>query len=209
VQDEDGNDHEVLVGAKINPYALGYAMYQDIERICDNPTDEDREWFKHFAGQGDSIGMIKHAMASSTDETFTQQYLSPAVMRKFAFFEIEDVNKNSYIEVLAVHDKHGFRKIRDQLAQDYRFSGMVPDIRVHDLQDTDQCLILRHKSWDGKRLEPESMTMILEHMHRQRGYPVVVESVNEQGEIVDTLSSPPDYEHKKFRRIDPQMDFFP
>ncbi len=29
----------------INPYALGFAMYTDIRRICENPTDEDREWF--------------------------------------------------------------------------------------------------------------------------------------------------------------------
>jgi stage V sporulation protein R len=26
----------------INPYALGFAMYQDIKRICENPTEEDR-----------------------------------------------------------------------------------------------------------------------------------------------------------------------
>lgn len=29
----------------INPYALGFAMMQDIRRICKNPTEEDREWF--------------------------------------------------------------------------------------------------------------------------------------------------------------------
>jgi stage V sporulation protein R len=29
----------------INPYALGFAMMTDIRRICENPTDEDREWF--------------------------------------------------------------------------------------------------------------------------------------------------------------------
>ena len=34
----------------INPYALGFAMYTDIKRICDNPTDEDREWFPNLAG---------------------------------------------------------------------------------------------------------------------------------------------------------------
>jgi spore cortex formation protein SpoVR/YcgB (stage V sporulation) len=29
----------------INPYALGFAMYRDIRRICESPTDEDRRWF--------------------------------------------------------------------------------------------------------------------------------------------------------------------
>ena len=34
----------------INPYALGFAMFTDIKRICENPTDEDREWFPDIAG---------------------------------------------------------------------------------------------------------------------------------------------------------------
>src|SRR5690349_17699262 len=37
----------------LNPYAVGFAMMQDIERICVRPTDEDREWFPAIAGSGD------------------------------------------------------------------------------------------------------------------------------------------------------------
>jgi spore cortex formation protein SpoVR/YcgB (stage V sporulation) len=40
----------------INPYALGFAMMQDIERIALTPTDEDRLWFPDIAGNGDSYG---------------------------------------------------------------------------------------------------------------------------------------------------------
>ncbi|MEY2892042.1 MAG: hypothetical protein RJA98_1950, partial [Pseudomonadota bacterium] len=29
----------------INPYALGFAMYTDLKRICEAPTEEDRLWF--------------------------------------------------------------------------------------------------------------------------------------------------------------------
>ncbi|MDQ4136633.1 MAG: SpoVR family protein, partial [Pseudomonadota bacterium] len=38
-----------------NPYALGFAMMQDIERICTDPTEEDREWFPDIAGSGDAM----------------------------------------------------------------------------------------------------------------------------------------------------------
>ena len=34
----------------INPYALGFAMMNDIRRIATEPTAEDREWFPEFAG---------------------------------------------------------------------------------------------------------------------------------------------------------------
>ena len=39
----------------LNPYALGFAMMSDIKRICDEPTDEDREWFPDIAGYGDPL----------------------------------------------------------------------------------------------------------------------------------------------------------
>jgi spore cortex formation protein SpoVR/YcgB (stage V sporulation) len=35
---------------KIAPYALGFAMFQDIKRICQSPTEEDRYWFPDIAG---------------------------------------------------------------------------------------------------------------------------------------------------------------
>ncbi len=38
-----------------NPYALGFAMMQDIERIVTAPTEEDRAWFPDIAGQGDAM----------------------------------------------------------------------------------------------------------------------------------------------------------
>lgn len=34
----------------INPYALGFAMFRDIKRICQNPTEEDKYWFPDIAG---------------------------------------------------------------------------------------------------------------------------------------------------------------
>ena len=34
----------------MNPYSLGFAMFMDIKRICENPTKEDKEWFPNIAG---------------------------------------------------------------------------------------------------------------------------------------------------------------
>ena len=43
------------------PYALGFAMYTDIKRICEVPTDEDRAWFPAIAGS-DWLETLDHAM---------------------------------------------------------------------------------------------------------------------------------------------------
>ena len=73
-----------------NPYALGFAMMQDIERIVTKPEDEDREWFPDIAGVGDPIGVLKHVWANYRDESFVSQYLSPNLMRRWRLFQIFD-----------------------------------------------------------------------------------------------------------------------
>ncbi len=54
----------------INPYALGFALYRDIRRICEQPTDEDREWFPQLAGQP-WVESIQFAAASTTSPRST------------------------------------------------------------------------------------------------------------------------------------------
>ena len=34
----------------MNPYALGFAMFSDLRRICERPDAEDRAWFPALAG---------------------------------------------------------------------------------------------------------------------------------------------------------------
>ena len=74
----------------INPYALGFAMMRDIQRMCTEPTEEDREWFPEIAGNGDPLGTLKTAWAEFRDDSFILQFLSPKVMRDFRFFHIHD-----------------------------------------------------------------------------------------------------------------------
>ena len=87
----------------INPYALGFAMFQDLRRICENPTDEDRQWFPDYAGS-DWLTTLHYAMENFKDESFISQFLSPKVMRDFHLFAIEDDDQKEFIEVSATHN---------------------------------------------------------------------------------------------------------
>lgn len=71
----------------INPYALGFAMFQDIKRICQSPTEEDKYWFPDIAGS-DWLETLHFAMRDFKDESFISQFLSPKVMRDFRFFTV-------------------------------------------------------------------------------------------------------------------------
>lgn len=61
----------------INPYALGFAMMQDIQRICVAPNDEDREWFPEIAGREEWRAVLRDVWANYRDESFVRQFLSP------------------------------------------------------------------------------------------------------------------------------------
>ena len=43
----------------INPYALGFAMMRDIDRICTEPTAEDQHWFPDIAGAADPMAVLR------------------------------------------------------------------------------------------------------------------------------------------------------
>ncbi len=73
----------------LNPYALGFAMWRDLRRICEDPDDEDRRWFPEIAGS-DWLETFDFAMRNFKDESFIAQYLSPKVMRDFRLFAVLD-----------------------------------------------------------------------------------------------------------------------
>jgi len=56
----------------INPYALGFAMWRDLRRICEHPDDEDRAWFPEIAGT-DWRRSLDFAMRNFKDESFIAQ----------------------------------------------------------------------------------------------------------------------------------------
>ena len=100
----------------LNPYALGFAMYTDIKRICEAPTAEDREWFPEIAG-ADWLPTLDHAMRNFKDESFIAQYLSPKLMRDFRLFAIVDDEKEKDYQISAIHDEPGYQHVREALAR--------------------------------------------------------------------------------------------
>jgi len=165
----------------INPYALGFAMMEDIKRIAVDPTDEDREWFPDFAGNGDWRGTLKDAWANYRDESFIQQYLSPRLMRKFHLFVLNDDAADTKFTVSGIHDERGFRRVRKSLAQSYDLSLAEPDIQVVDVDlKGDRALHLHHKVHRDVPLSEKSRDEVLKHVHRLWGYDVTLEGVDRE-----------------------------
>ncbi len=166
----------------INPYALGFAMFQDIKRICQNPTEEDRHWFPAIAGT-DWLDTLHFAMRDFKDESFISQFLSPKLMRDFRLFTVLDDDRNNYLEIDAIHNEEGYRRIREQLSAQYNLSNHEPNIQVWNVAlRGDRSLTLRYVPHNRAPLD-KGRREVLKHLHRLWGFDVYLEQLNEDGNV--------------------------
>lgn len=169
--------HPAFSRMGINPYALGFEMMRDIERICTEPTDEDREWFPAIAGNEEPVETLKWAWREFRDESFIRQFLSPRLIRHFKLFLGEDDTEKDFIEVKAIHDEAGYRDVRSALADQHDVVSSMPDIQVVSADlDGDRELSLAHMIRNGQLLEKDDMRRTVEYAHRLWGYPVALTS---------------------------------
>lgn len=167
----------------INPYALGFAMMTDIRRICEHPTDEDKHWFPDIAGS-DWLSTLDHVMRNYRDESFILQFLSPKVIRDFHLFALEDDDRKNTIDVAAIHNDEGYRRVREMLSLQYNLSQQEPDIQIYKVNVRgDRSLTLQHVLNDRRPLNSDVNEM-LRHVHQLWGYDVNLHSVEPDGRTV-------------------------
>lgn len=173
----------------INPYALGFAMMSDIRRICENPTEEDRLWFPDIAGTPWKE-TLQFAMRNFKDESFIQQFLSPKVIRDLKLFWVLDDDNNNEIEIAAIHDEEGYRKVREQLAGQYNLGNREPNIQVVDIDMRgDRAMYLQHTQHNRRPLD-NNTDEVLKHLHRLWGFDVHLKSMQD-GNVTATYHCPP------------------
>jgi spore cortex formation protein SpoVR/YcgB (stage V sporulation) len=185
---QPGFDHPRYGG--INPYALGFAMFTDIRRICEHPTAEDREWFPDIAG-GDWRQTLDGAMRNYKDESFIGQFLSPRLMREFHLFAISDYEAESTLGVDAIHNERGYRRVRQRLAQQYNRDVLLPNIQVTQFaRDGDRSLTVRH-TVHRKCLLSDDSAEVARHLARLWGFRLRLETVEDSGTVLQTRDFQP------------------
>jgi stage V sporulation protein R len=167
----------------INPYALGFAMFSDIRRICESPTAEDRQWFPDIAGS-DWRKVLDFAMRNYKDESFIAQFLSPKLIREFHLFAVADYQEEETLGIDSIHNDSGYRRVRKLLAQQYNRDYLLPDIQITNFErDGDRSLRVQHRRHRGRPLNDDA-TRVLGYLHRLWGFKVRLDTVDEDGSIV-------------------------
>lgn len=174
----------------INPYNLGFCIFQDIRRICENPTSEDKLWFPNLVNTN-WLEAVDFAMRNYKDESFIAQYLSPKVIRDLKLFSIVNDIKEPDITVTDIHDEDGYKNIRELLAQQYNLSITEPNIQVFNVNKRgDRSLTLRHVRRDDRPLDAKDAEEVMKHIHKLWGFKVILESVNENEQVANTIQCP-------------------
>lgn len=172
----------------INPYTLGFNMFQDLRRICEHPTPEDREWFPQLVDKP-WLDVVHEAMHNYKDESFILQFLSPKLIRDLKLFTILDDSEEPTLKVSAIHNDEGYHQVRQDLSASYNLGNREPNIQIYNADVRgNRSLTLRHYMHNDQPLG-EYTSEVLRHLRRLWGFEVRLESVRPDDTVVSVASS--------------------
>jgi stage V sporulation protein R len=171
----------------INPYALGFAIFRDIQRMVKNPTPEDLEWFPQVKGE-DWRDVIKSAATEYRDDSFVAQWLSPKVARDLKLFSIRDNSELRHVEITGIHNPETFSWVRQNLAEQYDHNANTPNIVVSEANlHSDRSLCLTHHRHNNRDLDGHTQ-LVLAHLRKLWGFDIQLKSQTPHGEIINTIN---------------------
>jgi len=175
--------------SQINPYTLGFNMMQDIKRMCESPTDEDKCFFPELVNT-DWLTSVDNAMRHFKDESFIAQYLSPRLMRELKLFQVIDDDQHPEMLVGAIHNESGYVKLRQALSQQYNLGHLEPDIQVFSVDlEGDRSLTLHYTQHRRVPLGGNTAE-VLKHLHTLWHFPVTLKYVSPSGQVTTELNCP-------------------
>jgi stage V sporulation protein R len=157
-----------------NPYALGFAMYSDIRRICTEPTKEDEEYFPHLVGTP-WLDACHDAVNNYRDESFISQFLSPTLMRKWGLFEVTNKAADDFVTISNIQDARGYSAVRQTMSQQYSSTSRQPNIQVLDANlRGNRELKLQYTPWNGTKLDDTNRSAVIQHIKHLWGHDVTL-----------------------------------
>ncbi len=176
---EFANLHSGVVSpqkGQLNPYYLGYKIYEDIERRWNEPSTEERDKFNRLGKEGrDKIFEVREI---DNDVSFLRNYLTEELCEELDLFVFELIEEEEW----TITEKR-WEKVRDQLVANMTNFGF-PYLQVEDGDYNDNReLYLKHR-YEGTELEMRYARKALEHVHTLWGRPVHLETVIDEESTV-------------------------
>ena len=161
-----------------NPYALGFAIFNDIKRMCLTPTKEDEKFFPDIVGKN-WVDITNDVMENYRDDNFVLQFMSPKVMRDFSLFSLERNAKEDHLLITDIHDDDGYRNVKRHLSESLDVNLKIPNLEVVDVDVYgDRKLTIRHTAYNDVMLHDSTVIKTLPHISNLWGFDVNLISVS-------------------------------
>lgn len=154
---------------QLNPYYLGYKIFEDIERRWDDPTAEEREKFGRKGGEGRA--KIFEVRELDNDVSFLRNYLTEELCEELDLFVFELVDEEEW----TVTEKR-WERVRDQLVANMTNLGFPYIVVADGDYNGNRELYLRHQ-YEGAELDSHYARKVLEHVYALWGRPVHLETI--------------------------------
>jgi stage V sporulation protein R len=161
---------------QLNPYYLGYKIFEDIEKRWDNPSSEDAEKFGRLGGEGRE--KMFEVRELDNDISFLRNYLTEQLCEDLDLFVYELLDDEEW----TVTEKK-WERVRNQLVANMTNFGF-PYIEVADGDyDDNRELYLKHKH-EGVDLDVKYARKTMEYVHKLWGRQIHLETVLDGEPIV-------------------------
>jgi len=159
------------IPGQLNPYHLGFRIWEDLYRRYSDPTPEEIK--RDGAPAKSGIEKLFEAREVERDSSFIRRYLTEDLMRDMDLFEYQA--RGSDLVVDKVSDTEGWREVKETLIRSVGTSS-IPVIKVEDADfGHNHTLYLRH-SHDGRDLQLEYAEKTLAYLQRLWGRECVLET---------------------------------
>jgi stage V sporulation protein R len=159
---------------RINPYYLGFKIWDDIRRRCDEPTAHEIE--RDGPPEKCGIEYMTEVRESDRDVSFLRRFLTPELMRELDIFEYG--RQGEQIVVSHISDDADWQRVKETLIANVGM-GPVPVIRIVDADyGHSRHLCLEH-AHDGRDLDLEYAERTLAYLHRLWGRRVLLRTVSQ------------------------------
>ncbi len=161
----------------LNPYYIGFKIFEDIERRWDNPTQEERDLLGRKAGRGRE--KIFEVRELDNDVSFLRNYLTEDLIKDLDLY----LYRKEGDEWVIV--EKNWQKVRDSIVSSMtNFGNPYLVIENGDYRGNRE-LYIKHL-FEGQELDLVYAEKTLQHVHTMWGRPVHLETVFEGKRILLT-----------------------
>ncbi|EPZ43028.1 MULTISPECIES: SpoVR family protein [Alicyclobacillus] len=159
----------------INPYHLGLAIWEDIEKRWNNPTEEERE--RHYREPGQGRAKMFEVREMENDVAFLRNYLTKQLIEDLDLYLYQKVGNDWRVV------ETDWEKVRDSLVAS-RVNGGIPVLYVEDGDyNRNGELFIKHE-YEGVELDLKHLEKTMPYLYRVWGRNCHVQTVVEGRETI-------------------------